>query len=487
MREIVDVAIVGAGFSGLGMAIALKRARPASRFVVLEKAERLGGVWRDNQYPGAACDVPARLYSFSFAQKPDWSRRYAGRAEIAAYLAQCVALFDLAPHLRFNAGVAGARWDEPARLWVVTLASGEELPARALISAMGPLSEPAFPNIDGMETFAGPMFHSARWRDDVSLNGKRVALIGAGASAAQIIPEIAPRVAQLDVYMRRPPWVLPKHDRGSAPWAAPVFRAAPWLRDLHRRALYAWLETRALAFLAPSAGKIAAAVARAHLARQIPDPALRATLAPPDVIGCRRVVLSDDFYPALARENVSVIRAPIERFDAQSVVTPEGARPADVVILATGFRPLDILAHLDIRGANGRSLRADWAAGPEAHLGVMVAGYPNFFLLAGPNTGLGHNSLIYMIESQIAFVLDALNELDRRGAAALEPQASVQAAFNADLQARFARTAWADCRSWYRGADGRNRALWPSFSFRYRARAKRLHAADYAFESADTI
>lgn len=478
-----DVLIVGAGFSGLGMAIKLKQ-RGELSFAVLEKADSLGGTWRDNHYPGAACDIPSNLYSFSFAQNPDWTRLYPPQAEIKAYLEACADRFGVRPHLKFNTALKRARWDEGAQVWRCETSAGGTIIARVLISAMGGLHLPRLPDLPGLESFQGESWHSARWRHEVALDGKRVALIGAGASAIQIAPQIAKKAGQLDLYMRTPPWIVPRRDQAVPAKTRALFRRLPLAQELARRALYAVIEMRVLAFLAPRKnGGVGALVARKHLARQVKDETLRAKLTPKYEMGCKRVLVSDDFYPTLKRANVALIGDGARALTENGVIDGAGAeRPADVIIFATGFKAMDILAEVEVFGRGGRALRDDWAEGPEAYLGTMVAGYPNFFALMGPNSGLGHNSMIYMIESQYNFVLDALKQMRQRGAGALEVKAEAQATFNAALQARLARTVWSTgCASWYLSADGKNRALWPDFTFRFRARAKHIKPADFSF------
>jgi len=479
----LDVLIVGAGFSGLGMAIKLKQ-RGGFSFLVLEKADSLGGTWRDNHYPGAACDIPSNLYSFSFAQNPSWTRLYPPQSEIKAYLESCADRFGVRPHLRFGAALTRASWDDRAQLWRCETSTGDVIHARALISGMGGLHTPHLPDLAGMDSFQGTSWHSADWRHDVSLDGKRVALIGTGASAIQIAPQVAKKAAQLDLYQRTPPWIVPRRDTEVPVKTRALFKAMPLAQQMVRRLVYAVIEMRVLAFLHPRKdGGVGALVARAHLARQVTDEALRAKLTPNYEMGCKRVLISDNYYPTLQRPNVALIS------DGARSVTPGGVidgagreRPADVILYATGFKPMDLISSVEIIGREGRALRQEWANGPEAYLGTMTAGYPNFFTLMGPNSGLGHNSMIYMIESQFSFVLDALAQMARRGAGALEVKAAAQAAFNADLQQRLAETVWnTGCASWYLSPDGKNRALWPDFTFRFRARTKHIKPADFIF------
>jgi cation diffusion facilitator CzcD-associated flavoprotein CzcO len=478
----VDVAILGAGFSGLGMAVALlKEARRS--FVVLEKAQEVGGTWRDNTYPGCACDVASPLYSFSFAPNPAWSRMFSAQPEILAYLKDVAERFGVRAHIRFGAEVAGARWDDAAALWRIALKDGGEVAARVIASGMGGLHIPAFPEIAGAGAFAGPAFHTAQWRNDVDLRGKRVAVIGAGASAIQLVPQIQPLVSQLDLYQRSQPWILPKLDRPIADWEHKLWAAAPVTLEALRRWVYLTNEIKALAFIRQDPKLIAQAqqMALDHLHAQIADPELRRTLTPDYAIGCKRVLIANDYYPAVSQPNVRILTDRIDAITPEGVRLADGAlRPADVLIHATGFQPMNV--EVDFLGRGGVSLaREAWRDGPQAHLGLAVAGFPNLFFLMGPNTGLGHNSMVYMIESQIAFVMDALAQMDARGARAIEVKAEAQAAFNADLREKLGRTIWASgCRSWYVKADGRNATTWPGFTFEYRKQTKAVPLDAYA-------
>ena len=485
MKPDFDVAIAGAGFSGLGMAINLKAQNKRS-FVVLEKADAVGGTWRDNRYPGCACDVQSNLYSFSFAPNPNWTRLYPTQQEIWDYLEKCADLYRVRDHIRFNARITKAAWDDAAKLWRIETADGKTLTARALVSGMGGLHVPNFPNLPGMNAFKGRAWHSAQWPDDAALEGKRVAIIGSGASAIQITPEIAPIVTKLDLYQRTPNWIVPKRDRFVGAGERGYFRALPALQELKRRFVYLLYEARAPAFLKPRNGEsLGEIVARRHIERQIADPALRAKVTPAYKLGCKRVLISDDFYPALQRDNVELITSGAKAITATGVIDGDGVeRPADVLIYATGFKPMDLITNVDIRGVGGRSLNEEWANGPEAFLGTVVSGYPNFFTLMGPNSGLGHNSMIYMIESQIAFIMDALNELDVRNTPALDVKPEAQSAFNVEIQDKLNATVWGTgCTSWYLSPEGKNCALWPDYTFKFRERTKRVNTGEFEFLS----
>ncbi|MDB4966793.1 MAG: putative monooxygenase [Myxococcales bacterium] len=469
------VAIIGAGFGGLGMAIALRRAGDDD-FVILEKGDDVGGCWRENSYPGAACDVPSHLYSFSFEPKFDWSRRYAPQAEIFAYLRHCADKYGLRPHIRFGTEVRAADFDATEGRWRITTGGGEVISARALVSACGQLSRPALPRLDGLETFGGVTFHSARWNHDYELTGKRVAVVGTGASAVQFVPEIVPRVAQLSLFQRSAPYVIPKPDRVYGAISRALLGRVPGLLALSRGRVYARNEARGLALLQfPSLLRLYVTLFRRHLARNISDPRLRARLTPDYPMGCKRILISNDYYPALAQPHVEVVTEEIERVVPRGIVTRDGrTRAVDAIIFGTGFTATQFLAPMAVRGLGGRLLDEAWRAGAEAYLGMTVSGFPNLFLLYGPNTNLGHNSIVYMLESQIAYVMQCLQALDAQELRYLDVRADVQHSFNEALQEQLERSVWASgCTSWYQTADGKQTNNWPGFTFTYRRRTRR--------------
>lgn len=475
-----EVAIVGAGFGGLGTAIRLKQSG-LTDFVVLERAGALGGVWRDNAYPGAACDVQSHLYSFSFALNPDWTRSYSGQAEIWAYLERCAREFDLLPAIRFNHPVEAAVWD-PAGHWRLQTPHGE-LRARVLVMATGALSEPAVPDLPGLEQFAGPAFHSARWPADLDLSGRSVAVVGTGASAVQFVPAIQPQVSRLTVFQRTPAWVLPRQDQPISPAARQRYRRWPALLRLRRAGLAFSRELTVLAFQHPALMSLLEATARRHLAAAVADPVLRAKLTPRYTIGCKRVLLSDDFYPALTQPNVDVVAAGVSAVRAHGVAAADGREyPADVLIFGTGFQVTDLPFSHRVFGRAGRSLAEAWAGSPQAYLGTTVSGFPNLFILQGPNTGLGHTSVLLMIEAQIEHLLGALRYQRGAGAVPLEPRPERQAAFAAEMDARLRGTVWlaGGCRSWYLDRTGRNSTLWPGTTWEFARRLRRFQPGDYA-------
>lgn len=475
------VLIVGSGFAGLGMAIRLKQSG-IDDFVVLEQAGEVGGTWRDNHYPGAACDVQSHLYSFSFEPWPEWTREFAHQREILAYLRHCADKYGVRPHIRFNTKVTGARFDERTGLWEVTAGDGAPIQARVLIPGCGPLSKPQLPDIPGLASFQGKTFHSARWDDTFSLEGKDVAVIGTGASAVQIVPEIAPRVRRLSVFQRTAPWLLPKPDGPIPSWKRALFRRAPLAQKLARRRIYWTRELLAVGFVVePGVMRLVERVGRRFLRKHVGDPALRARLTPEYTMGCKRILPTNDYLPALQRANVEVVTQGIAQVRAHSILTQDGQeRRLDALILATGFEAAEAAAPFDVRGRGGLSLDAAWREGAEAYLGTTVTGFPNLFLLVGPNTGLGHSSMVFIIESQLAYVLSAIERMRALQLRSVEVRPEVQAAYNARLQARLAKTVWATgCRSWYLTRTGKNTTVWPGFTVEYRWRTRRFDRDAY--------
>jgi cation diffusion facilitator CzcD-associated flavoprotein CzcO len=480
VRE-VGVAIIGSGFAGLGMAIRLRQ-RGERDFVVLERGHDVGGTWRDNTYPGAACDVQSHLYSFSFAPNPDWPRTYSGQPEIQAYLTGTADRFGVREHCVFGADVTAARWDDAVQRWHVTTTAGE-FRARVLISAAGALADPVYPDIPGLADFAGTVMHSARWDGDHDLTGERVAVIGTGASAIQVVPTIQPRVGSVAVYQRTPPWIVPRSDRPVPPAVQRLYRRLPVAQKAVRGALYATREMLVVGmakrrrFLTP-VGRLA----RTHLERQVRDPQLRAALTPDYTIGCKRILISNDYYPAVSAPNAEVVTAGIAEVRPHSVVTRDGVeRPTDTIVLATGFAVTDLPIAHRIAGRDGRTLAEVWNEGMVTNRGSTVAGFPNLFLLVGPNVGVGHTSMVYMIESQLAYVLDALQTMAEEGLVVLETTAAAQAAYRDLIADRSRGTVWlaGGCGSWYLDRHGHNTTLWPDFTFRFRRLTRRLDRENY--------
>jgi cation diffusion facilitator CzcD-associated flavoprotein CzcO len=474
------VAIIGAGFGGIGMAIALRQAGILD-FIVLDRADDLGGTWRDNTYPGLSCDIPSHLYSFSW--RPwRWSRRFPPREEILGYLHALVAENGLGPHLRFGCGVVAVGFDERSAIWNLTLDDGGTVQAAAVVSAVGQLGRPALPDIPGRDEFAGQSWHSARWNHDVDLAGRRVAVVGTGASAIQFVPEIAKAAGHVDVYQRSAPYVLPKADRPYRDAEQTLFDRLPVARKADRLRIFLYGELLTSGFvLSPKLLAGPMQLWRRQLNSQIADPELRAKCVPDYVMGCKRVVFSKDWYPALARPNVDLVTDPIERIVADGVVTADGtARTADVIVYGTGFRSVEFLTPMQVSGLGGRQLHEAWRDGAQAYLGITVSGFPNFFMLYGPNTNLGGNSIIYMLEGQIGYVLGAVKAMETERLAWLDVRPDVQDTFNSWVQSASHESVWeSGCHSWYTTASGRNTNNWPDHTFRYRHRVRRFDLGAY--------
>lgn len=465
----LQVLIIGAGFAGLGLAMRLRQ-QGQEHFLILEKAGEPGGTWRDNIYPGAACDVPSHLYSFSFEPKTDWTRRYAPQPEIFAYVRQCIDNHGLQSKIRCNSEVAEAWFDEEAALWRVTTTDGASFSARALVSACGQLNRPLYPQIPGVERFAGESFHSARWRHDLDLSGKRVAVIGTGASAIQFVPAIVPKVKQLTLFQRTPAYVLAKPDRAYSRLELTLMQRWPWMQKLDRGLQYLYHEARGVAFFVlPGLMKLMRASFLRYLARQVSDAGLRAKLTPDYPMGCKRILISNDYYPALAQPQVAVVNEAIREVSEHGVITADGREhAADVLIYGTGFTASDFLAPMQIRGLGGLELNQAWKDGAEAYKGISVNGFPNLFILYGPNTNLGHNSIIYMLESQFPYVLACLDKLEQ-GVRYLDVRKPVQDAWNQRVQHAIEHSVWEQgCSSWYKNAAGKHTNNWSGFTFSYR-------------------
>jgi cation diffusion facilitator CzcD-associated flavoprotein CzcO len=477
-----ELAIVGSGFAGLGMAIECKRAGIGD-FVVLERAGQLGGTWRDNHYPGCGCDVPTPLYSYSFAPNPHWSHLYARSEEIRTYLERCADEFAVREKIRFGADVTGARWDEDAQRWEVSIDGRPALAARFVVGGFGGLSRPAYPDIDGLEDFAGALFHSAQWNHEVPLAGKRVGVIGTGASAIQLIPQIAKGGARVTVFQRTPPWIVPKLDRRISRLEQGLYAKLPITQRALRGLIFTITEGVGLAITRyPELLKIGEAWAKRHMRKAIGDADLRQRLTPTYRLGCKRILPSNDYYPALARDNVELVTSGIERVTSNAVRTvDETDHPLDVLVCSTGFQIEEVFMHLDVRGRGGIRLRDAWAPGIEAHRGTTVSGFPNMALLSGPNTGTGSTSQVYMIEAQIHYALELLHELRRHRAGAIEPRAEAQANYNAWLQGRMQRTVWlrGGCNSWYLDSEGVNRTLYPGPSSEFWRSLRRVRLDEY--------
>ena len=481
-----DVLVVGSGFGGLCMGARLKKAG-IHHFAILEKDATLGGTWQVNDYPGAACDVPSHLYSLSFAQNARWSRKFPSQQELRAYTHSIARDFALVDHVRLNCALEGADFDEASGTWQVRTAQGP-MAAKVLVTCIGALGRPSIPDLPGLQDFEGKTFHSSRWDHGYDIRGKRIAVIGTGASAIQIVPEIAPQVAQLDLFQRTAPWILPRPDRkitGVEQWLLQHVKPLQWL---YRLATYVQYEARALFFVyKPELAVVPRREALALLHKQVPDAALRAKLTPPFALGCKRVLLMNDYYPALGRPNVKLITDGVREIRKASIVTNSGEeRTVDAIVFGTGFDVQHYMDHITVRGRGGQTLQeAAAGGGMQAYKGCAVAGFPNYFMITGPNTGLGHNSMIYMIESGVNYVMDAITQLRRNGWHSVDVKRDVQDAYNANLQRRLQKTVWASgCKSWYLDSNGKNTTLWPGFTFSYRHITRRFDAANYTIRPA---
>jgi len=476
-------AVVGSGFAGIGASIVLSRA--GLDHVVLERADDLGGTWRDNRYPGCRCDVPSHLYSFSFAPNPEWSETYSLHDEIWAYLQRTARRYGVTRRILFGHEVQEAAWDDAEQRWRLTTSAGQRT-ADLLVLGYGPLAEPSIPDIPGLAAFRGPAFHSARWPQDHDLTGERVAVIGTGASAIQIVPAIQPSVAHLTLFQRTPPSVLPHRSRRITDAERFVYRTFPFTQRAVRRSVYWSRELLAAALLGN--GRLLdlmERLARRSVARQVRDPELRARVMPGYRPGCKRLLPSNDWYPAIQQPNVDLVTEKVLRIGSDRIVTTEGTEvPVDTVVFATGFHVTDNPVIERVRGRDGRTLAQHWATtGLQAYLGTTVPAFPNLFLLAGPNTGIGHTSLVFMIEAQLAYLSGALEAMRRRGAASVELRRSVLDAWTEEIQRKAAGTVWnaGGCASWYLDAEGRNTTLWPDYTFRFRRRTRRFDAESYRF------
>ena len=483
--EDYEVVIIGAGMSGLGMAARLKEAGRHS-FRVLEKASSVGGTWRDNTYPGAACDVQSHLYWYSFGEQPDWSHVYAGQPEILRNLERFAETHDLGGHIRFGTEVTQASWSPREGGWTVLTARGERLRARVLITAWGQLSRPALARIEGADSFTGVQAHTARWPHDLDLTGKRVACIGTAASAVQLVPTIAPATERLTVFQRSANYLLARQDRALSDEERAALLAEPDRYQAMRDALHDERDGWAVG-LRDDANPVRAQFVQAAgelLETQVPDGPLRELLTPDYAFGCKRVLISDDYYPALGRDNVELVTERITRIEPEGIRTADGRRhDVDVIVHATGFQPLDRTGGVEIVGKDLRSLREVWKEGPQAYLGMAVSGFPNMFMLYGPNTNVGHHSILFMVENQIAYVLQALRALDAEPARRLDVDPEVQRSYNEELQRELAKTAFsAGCASWYKTADGRVVNNWPSDLRTYRERTAVFTPQDYVQE-----
>ena len=483
VRE-VEVAIAGAGFGGLCMALQLQK-NGIHDFLILEKAKEVGGAWRDNHYPGAACDVQSHMYSYSFETKADWTKRYAPWHEIQQYILDTVKKHNLRPHIHFNQEVVSAVFNEGTGRWVIKTAGGETIMARHWVLASGPLHVPAIPDIPGLSGFKGKVMHSAQWDHGYDLKGKRVASLGTGGSAIQYVPEIAPDVKQLHVFQRTPAWVIPRDERSYSGLRKFLFKALPFTRTLHRWRCYWTNESRLWPILNPWMAKIGEAALKKFISYQVKDPALVKKLTPDYTLGCKRILISNKWYPAFNRPNVELVTDAVREITPDGIVTKDGkARKLDCIILGTGFvvDPRIYMKSFELRGLRGHTVQEDWKVSPTSYYGITTANYPNMYQLVGPHTGLGHNSIIFMIEAQVNYIIECMKLVKQKGADYIDVKPEAMTRFLGEMTQALQGTVWSSgCKSWYQTADGINFAIWPKSTWRYWLETRRVNEADYVF------
>ena len=475
-----EIVIIGTGFSGLAMAVRLL-SEGRRDFIMLERGNQVGGTWRDNSYPGCACDVPSHLYSFSFALNPNWSSTYSGQAEIKAYIQKVAEDRGLLQFVRFNCNVEAARWDDAEQRWHIDTSLGE-FSARVVVAASGALSDPALPSLPGLDRFKGRTFHSSNWDHDYDLAGKRVAVVGTGASAIQFVPKIQPQVGRLHVFQRTASWIVPRSARPLTRFEHALYRLLPFTQQAMRGLVYATRELIAIPLLRVKLSPVIRMVAQSHLRRQVPDPDLRRKLTPSYAPGCKRILISNDYLPALAQPNVEVVTDGIAEVREHSIVSADGTeREVDAIIFGTGFHVTDWPLAERITGRDGRTMAEAGAGSLKALRGTAVPGFPNLFILLGPNTGLGHTSVVVMSEAQAGYVVKALRHMSAAGLATLEARTSAHEDWNARIQQRLRGTVWnaGGCRSWYLDKNGVNTAIWPDFSFRFLRQMRTFEAGEY--------
>ena len=460
-----SIGIIGSGFGALAVAIELKRAGHTD-IRLWERSHDLGGVWRDNTYPGAGCDVPSPLYSFSFEPNPHWSRRYALQEEIHAYIRSVADTYGITPLVRFGSEIVAARWNEESATWTVSVASGEDTTEESvdiLVSAVGQLSRPVVPRIEGVGSFEGTSFHSAEWDHSFDATGKSIAVVGAGASAVQLILHLARDARTLVVFQRSPNYLMPKPDKPYKAFHKKLFQIAPISQRLERGGVWAVTEQFARGLDDESrVGRINKAIAMWHLRKQVKDPELRAKLTPDYPIGCKRILFSNDFYPALAQDNVDVVTHAITRVTPKGVVDTEGVEhEVDAIIYATGFDTQDFLQSIDITGTHGQKLATQWADGAHAYLGMYVPHFPNLFVTYGPNTNLGGGSIIFMLEAQARHMRQTLDRMVAGDYRTVEVTEEAELAYDRDLAEKLEHSPWAHCDNWYRHRSGRITSNWP--------------------------
>ncbi|WP_051586537.1 flavin-containing monooxygenase [Acinetobacter sp. Ver3] len=484
IKKNTKIAIIGAGFGGLATAIQLLK-RGIKDFVILEKATDVGGTWRENQYPGAACDVQSHMYSLSFAPKSDWTKRYAEAPEIFQYIQDLIQEYGLKKFIQFDTEVISTRFDEQAHAWEISIKNQSALHSQFLIFASGPLHIPQIPKIKGIEKFKGEVFHSSSWNHAYDLNGKRVASIGTGGSAIQYIPEIAPKTKQLYVFQRTAAWVIPRDERAYNALDKKLFAQYDWFRKLHRARLYWSNESRVVPIVKPQMMRLGQKLAEAFIRFQVKDKEIAKKLTPDYTMGCKRILVSNRYFPTFNRKNVELVTDSIQEITENAIVTKDGqVREIDCLIYGTGFitDPRIYLKDFKCYGENGIELKEAWKEGAESYYGISTKGFPNLFQLLGPNTVLGHNSVIFMIESQVNYILQLIEAVEKSKTKAIVVKDLVQEEFNRKIQEKFAGTVWqSGCVSWYQQEGGKNFSLWPSYTWKYWLETKNANLADYRF------
>jgi cation diffusion facilitator CzcD-associated flavoprotein CzcO len=480
-NEVLDAIVIGAGFAGLCAAIKLKENNMS--FLVLEKENSVGGVWKVNTYPGAQCDVQSHLYSFSFEQNPNWTRTYGLQPEIQNYLKNCSQKYGIDPYILFQTEVVETSWLEEEKVWKTRVKNGNTFISRIIFFGIGGLSQVVYPDIKGIDSFQGKLFHSARWDHSVDLKGKKVAIIGSAASAIQIIPQIAPVVDKLFVMQRSASWIIPKNDRSYSDLEKISFQLFPPLLWASRELTYWMLEWRAMAFVyLPILLEQFQNIVEKHIRNSVKDPILARKVTPDYKIGCKRILLSNDYYDAIQRPNVDVVTTGISEIDSNGLILKDGSHiDADIIITATGFKTSEDVVPFPVIGRNGVLLDEQWKLGPEAYMGTTIKNFPNLFMIVGPNTGLGHSSMVYMIEAQVEYSIKAIRYMKKESIASIEVKSNVQDSYNQKVQEKLSKSIWntGGCVSWYRTKSGKNTTLWPGFTFEFKMMLNQFHPQDY--------
>ena len=477
------VAIIGAGFSGLGMGIKLKKAGITS-FIIVEAASEVGGTWRDTKYPGSAVDVPTHLYSYSFEQNPNWKRMFAKSEEIQQYILDVTEKYQMRPFIKFNSRVTEAKFDEKNGFWIIKTASGDTVTAEVAVAGIGPFAATIIPEIPGLNKFNGNTIHTAKWNTEINLKGKKVAVVGSGASAIQVVPAIAPEVKELKVFQRTPPWIIPKTDYEFSGLEKIVYNYLPFVQNLRRLVIYGLTEVLATAIVWDSPmTTLMETIAKWNINRGIKDPELRKKVTPTYRLGGIRMLISNDWYPTLARENVELIDHKVDEIYENGLIANGKKYEADIIVWATGYKSPSQGFPFPLTGKNGRTLANEWEAGAVAFRGVSISGFPNLFLLMGPNTGPGHTSVLVYVEAQQDYIIKAIQQMEKNRIKSIDPKESKQKEFNDFIDKRMKQTTWGSGgESWYYTKDGRNTTLYPGFATEYVESIASFNLNDYVFE-----